>query len=64
MLGWIGAMVVEYPFIERGQFATAYYFGFLMVVIPVSGVLEMLMFRGFAPKTVFSREEREWDGLE
>jgi ubiquinol-cytochrome c reductase cytochrome b subunit len=45
ILGWIGQNVVEYPFVEVGQLATAFYFFFLFVFIPVIGVLESKMMR-------------------
>lgn len=45
ILGWIGQNVVEYPYVEVGQVATAYYFFFLFVVIPVLGRLESKMMR-------------------
>jgi ubiquinol-cytochrome c reductase cytochrome b subunit len=44
-LGWIGGNVVEYPYIEIGQFCTFYYFFFLFVIIPVLGVIESNVMR-------------------
>lgn len=40
ILGWIGQNPVEYPFIEIGQVATAYYFIFFLIIIPCLGSLE------------------------
>merc|ERR1712127_242742 len=40
ILGWIGQKVVEYPFVEIGQFSTVLYFGLLLVVIPFFSVFE------------------------
>jgi len=45
ILGWIGQKVVEYPYIEVGQLATRYYFGFLLVLIPAVGRLESFLMR-------------------
>jgi ubiquinol-cytochrome c reductase cytochrome b subunit len=45
ILGWIGQKVVEYPYIQIGQIGTAYYFGFLLVLIPVVGRLESYLMR-------------------
>jgi quinol-cytochrome oxidoreductase complex cytochrome b subunit len=35
LLGWIGQNVVEYPFIEIGQFLTFFYFLYFLVLLPV-----------------------------
>jgi ubiquinol-cytochrome c reductase cytochrome b subunit len=40
ILGWIGQKPVENPYIELGMIATAFYFIFLLIFIPVIGVLE------------------------
>jgi ubiquinol-cytochrome c reductase cytochrome b subunit len=40
ILGWIGQKVVEYPFVEVGQVATAFYFLFIFVLIPLIGRVE------------------------
>lgn len=40
ILGWIGGNPVESPYIEIGQIATVYYFGFFLVGIPLVGILE------------------------
>ena len=45
ILGWIGQKVVEYPYVEIGQVATAWYFAFLFVVIPVRGRVESYLRR-------------------
>lgn len=45
ILGWIGQKVVEYPYIQVGQLATAYYFIFLLVLIPVVGRVESSLMR-------------------
>ena len=45
ILGWIGQKVVEYPYIQVGQIATVYYFGFLLVLIPVIGRVESVLAR-------------------
>jgi len=45
ILGWIGQKVVEYPYIQIGQVGTVYYFGFLLVLIPVIGRRESVLMR-------------------
>jgi len=40
LLGWIGQKPVESPYIEIGMGATLFYFLFLLVLIPVIGILE------------------------
>ncbi len=40
LLGWIGQKPVETPYIEIGMFATAFYFFFLIVLVPAMGILE------------------------
>jgi quinol-cytochrome oxidoreductase complex cytochrome b subunit len=40
ILGWIGQKPVESPYIEIGIFATFFYFFFLLVLVPVIGLLE------------------------
>ncbi len=45
ILGWIGQKPVEYPYVEVGQFATLFYFGFLFVGIPFLGKLERTLMR-------------------
>jgi len=45
LLGWIGQNVVEYPYVEIGQFCTFFYFFFLFVLIPVLGRLENKIIR-------------------
>jgi quinol-cytochrome oxidoreductase complex cytochrome b subunit len=43
LLGWIGQKPVETPYIEVGMIATAFYFLFLLVLVPVIGLLESKM---------------------
>lgn len=43
ILGWIGQKPVETPFIEVGMGATAFYFFFLLILIPAIGYIETLM---------------------
>jgi len=40
VLGYLGQQVPESPFIEIGQLASIYYFGYFLVIIPVLGRLE------------------------
>lgn len=43
--GWIGGQPVESPFYEIGQIATAYYFPFFLIILPVLGYLEKFLIR-------------------
>lgn len=45
LLGWCGQNVIEYPFVEIGQFCTFYYFFFLLIFIPGVGRLENYFIR-------------------
>jgi ubiquinol-cytochrome c reductase cytochrome b subunit len=45
LLGWIGQEIVETPFVEIGQLATAFYFFYFLVLIPVMGLLESSLVR-------------------
>ena len=40
ILGYVGAMPAEQPYIMIGQFATAYYFAYFLVVLPLLGKFE------------------------
>ena len=40
LLGWIGQKPVETPYIEIGMAATAFYFVFMLLLIPLIGVIE------------------------
>jgi hypothetical protein len=43
-LGWIGAQHPEPPLIQIGQFATAFYFLFFLVIVPIVGIIENTLF--------------------
>lgn len=43
ILGWIGQKPVESPFIEIGMFATMFYFLFMIVLVPLIGIMEKVM---------------------
>ena len=43
LLGWIGQKPVESPYIEVGMIATAFYFFFLLILIPLIGLIETYM---------------------
>jgi len=49
ILGWVGQKPVESPFIEVGIFATAFYFAFFLILLPVVGILESF-FLGYTAK--------------
>jgi ubiquinol-cytochrome c reductase cytochrome b subunit len=40
LLGWIGQKPVESPYIEIGMFATAFYFVYFLILLPLIGLLE------------------------
>jgi ubiquinol-cytochrome c reductase cytochrome b subunit len=40
LLMWCGGMSAEQPFVIISQLATAYWFGFFLVVLPLLGVME------------------------
>lgn len=44
LLGWIGQKPVESPYIEVGMLATAFYFFFLLILVPVIGLIEQEIF--------------------
>jgi len=45
LLGWIGQEIVETPFVQIGQIATAFYFFYFLVLIPFVGLLETSLIR-------------------
>ena len=44
ILMWIGACHPESPYLEIGQFATAFYFAWFLIIVPAIGVLENTAF--------------------
>jgi ubiquinol-cytochrome c reductase cytochrome b subunit len=40
ILMWIGACHPESPFIEIGQVATAFYFAWFIIIVPIIGLME------------------------
>lgn len=40
ILLWCGGQHVEEPFITLGQFATAFYFGWFLIIVPAVGIIE------------------------
>jgi quinol-cytochrome oxidoreductase complex cytochrome b subunit len=45
LLGWLGQKPVESPYIEVGMAATAFYFIFLLILVPVVGLIENKLIR-------------------
>ena len=45
LLGWLGQKPVESPYIEVGMAATAFYFIFLLILVPVIGLIENKLVR-------------------
>ena len=43
LLGWIGQKPVESPYIEIGMMATAFYFFFLLILVPIVGWVETFL---------------------
>nr|BCG67646.1 apocytochrome b [Haptophyceae sp. NIES-3900] len=43
ILGWIGQVTPESPYIEIGQIASVFYFGYFLVLIPLLGYFEQLL---------------------
>ena len=44
ILMWIGACHPESPYLEVGQFATAFYFLWFIIVVPMIGIIENTTF--------------------
>jgi len=40
VLGWIGQMPVETPFMEIGRFVSVFYFAYFIIILPFLGYLE------------------------
>lgn len=40
----IGELHVEVPFIELGQFATAFYFSYFLIIVPIISTIENILF--------------------
>ena len=45
ILGWIGQKPVKTTFVIAGQVATAYYFIFFIILIPITGVIESFLIK-------------------
>lgn len=58
ILGWIGQKPVESPYIEIGMAATVFYFVFLLILIPLIGIIEKRLVRH---GNVDVAEELEYD---
>jgi len=63
ILGWIGQKPVESPFAEIGLAATIFYFVFLIVLVPVIGIVEKELARnddGIATHTDLTRPNEDF----
>ena len=40
ILMWIGSQHPDTPYLEIGQFATAFYFAWFLIIVPVLGLVE------------------------
>lgn len=45
VLGWIGGMPVEDPYVIIGQFASIYYFIYFLLLLPILGKIEFFLLR-------------------
>jgi ubiquinol-cytochrome c reductase cytochrome b subunit len=45
ILGWIGQKPVESPYVEIGMLGTAFYFIFLLILVPVIGLMEKYLIK-------------------
>jgi len=44
ILMWIGSQHPTSPYLEIGQFATAFYFAWFLIIVPVVGLIENTIF--------------------
>jgi ubiquinol-cytochrome c reductase cytochrome b subunit len=44
ILFWIGSQHPDSPYLEIGQFATAFYFVWFLFIVPVFGIMENTLF--------------------
>ena len=44
ILMWIGSQHPESPYLEIGQFATAFYFFWFLILVPMIGIIENTLF--------------------
>jgi len=59
LLGWIGQKPVESPYIEIGMGATAFYFLFILVLVPVIGLVESYLINYNFGKDVEDDDEED-----
>ena len=45
LLGWLGGKPIEYPFVEIGQLCTAFYFFYFILILPLVGELEKILWK-------------------
>lgn len=45
LLGWIGGMPVEDPYIMIGQLLSIFYFSYFIIFIPILGSIETILFK-------------------
>jgi ubiquinol-cytochrome c reductase cytochrome b subunit len=55
ILMWIGSMHPVSPYIEIGQFATAFYFAWFLVIVPLTGLIENTLIDIATEKKKFSK---------
>jgi ubiquinol-cytochrome c reductase cytochrome b subunit len=44
ILFWIGSQHPDSPYLEIGQFSTAFYFAWFLLIVPVFGIMENTLF--------------------
>ena len=50
LLGWVGQKVVEHPYVLVGQIATAFYFLYFLILLPLTISFETRLIKWFAKK--------------
>jgi len=50
LLGWIGQCPVEDPFVLIGQACTLYYFAYLLLILPILGLVERILIQHYLTK--------------
>ena len=56
VLMWVGAMPAEQPYVFIGQIATAYWFAYFLIILPVLGVIEKPLPQPASIEEAFAQE--------
>jgi quinol-cytochrome oxidoreductase complex cytochrome b subunit len=57
ILGWVGGMPVEEPYILIGQIASLYYFIYFIIMLPALGNFELFLLSKKSSKTSYGRKD-------